>query len=1300
MPPPSWLTPARQKGVLGIIASGGVYALARSWLKERGAIRSSSKDAQHHKDKDKAKSEKKKPKYSKALTQAAVFKLIDFTNDFKGKARLLGILACTVIFVLVDLRKARLQGELFKSVFLGDRRKFGSLLFENLLTEMTITVFNKLLANNVSRLAMHWQSRIIKKIHDMYFRDLAYYRVQAAGPQDRLSSEVPLLTRKLALIACDSINASLQFFFYAYQIFRFKGDKMAGMAPVLVGAPILYTLSAIGIMTKLSPNFAALDKKTKELESDYRQVQSRLQSSAEAIALYGGEKYEKDELEKSFAGLYKHMKDKIFSTWWFDVVRAYIVKYCQTTFMMVLVVGPFFTGKRGQSTKDSANVLFEMRYLGDLILHQFYALGQLARMLILLQNLGGLFDRVGGLALEIQDLRKEREEQAKEGGGRIVDGDIIAFDNVTIVTPSGNQLCEGLTFDVKPQEHLIVCGPNGAGKSSIFRCLGTLWPIPKGTITRPGGNKEGLISDVYYLPQKPYNVLGDLKDQITYPDPPEGQKDLTPDRLRKLLRMVELEYLMSMSAEEVVNWEDKLSLGETQRLAMARLFWHKPKYAILDECTSAVSLEMEKRLFITCRRMGITLITISHRPALQEYHNRMLVLDGAGGWSLSAIASAQTPEDKLKSLGSTRRDSLESIMEELDGKMTSHTKQGASLQAANTLESSRGLWARLFHLNSLMFNDWREETLSLGSLAALVIVRTVLSNSIAHMNGDALKLMLAQDTSGFGKLIVLALVQGMGQALLAPTLNHLQSLMSLQWRKRLTEYITERYMKHQAYFKLKETMPDLAEIGQIDQVLAEDVSLLTEGVAELWQEFVKPCVDIVWFAHSMWMLTGWQGLRWQYIFLVSGTLFLRLVRPNLASLTAEREKLDGQFRFVHDRLRTHKEAIAFFNGGSAEKRIIDQHFDKKMKHQIVAKRAEHIYAVSQQFVAYFLPQNVVWAMSMLYQQQYTKNKVVANLSMEEQGTLSHDLRFLGTIVNTSFSSFGSIMALYGKTEMLIGHVHRVSKLIEALDKAEMMASSEHAITTGDTGKITLQAGSDVIEYIDADILTPNHTQTLAKGLSFKLTRGVDVGLLVTGPNGSGKSSVFRMLCNLWPLHRGQVSAPMPKLDVLFIPTQPYMPRGTLADQVTYPLRMVHPLDATTKQRIEDILDLVKLRYLHEREGLDMYSDSFENMLSLGEQQRLNVARVFWHTPRFVCLDECTSAVALDGEEEIYSHLAAAGCTALTASQKPWLMNFHSAILHLTADGKGGWTFKQIDETMRFTGVTRLAATAYVDKRQN
>uniref|UniRef100_A0A8C2MVX4 ATP-binding cassette, sub-family D member 3 n=1 Tax=Cricetulus griseus TaxID=10029 RepID=A0A8C2MVX4_CRIGR len=222
------------------------------------------------------------------------------------------------------------------------------------------------------------------------------------------------------------------------------------------------------------------------------------------------------------------------------------------------------------------------------------------------------------------------------GAGEIINVDnIIKFDHVPLATPNGDILIRDLSFEVRSGANVLICGPNGCGKSSLFRVLGELWPLFGGQLTKPERGK------LFYVPQRPYMTLGTLRDQVIYPDGKEDQKKkgISDQVLKEYLDNVQLGHILEREGgwDSVQDWMDVLSGGEKQRMAMARLFYHKPQFAILDECTSAVSVDVEDYIYSHCRKVGITLFTVSHRKSLWKHHEYYLHMDGRGNYEFKKI---------------------------------------------------------------------------------------------------------------------------------------------------------------------------------------------------------------------------------------------------------------------------------------------------------------------------------------------------------------------------------------------------------------------------------------------------------------------------------------------------------------------------------------------------------------------------------------------------------------------------------------------------------------------------------------
>eukprot|EP00160_Parvularia_atlantis_P016072 Unigene4910_Nuclearia_a/m.15028 Unigene4910_Nuclearia_a/g.15028 ORF Unigene4910_Nuclearia_a/g.15028 Unigene4910_Nuclearia_a/m.15028 type:complete len:232 (-) Unigene4910_Nuclearia_a:83-778(-) len=224
--------------------------------------------------------------------------------------------------------------------------------------------------------------------------------------------------------------------------------------------------------------------------------------------------------------------------------------------------------------------------------------------------------------------------------------------------------------------NLLITGPNGSGKSSLFRILGALWPLFEGRMVKPSKN------NLFYVPQKPYLALGTLRDQVIYPHSREQAAGVTDDALMEILRSVKLDYLVAREGgwDAVADWADVLSGGEKQRVAMARLFYHRPQFAILDECTSAVSVDVEGEMYTHARTLGITLFTVSHRQSLWKYHEYLLKFDGSGGYEFRPLQPGENAF-AFKAYESDAKLSRKELADKIERKQREHQEELASLQA-------------------------------------------------------------------------------------------------------------------------------------------------------------------------------------------------------------------------------------------------------------------------------------------------------------------------------------------------------------------------------------------------------------------------------------------------------------------------------------------------------------------------------------------------------------------------------------------------------------------------------------------
>ncbi|XP_042485644.1 ABC transporter D family member 1 [Macadamia integrifolia] len=1235
----------------------------------------------------------------------------------RGARDLLALVSIVALRTALSNRLAKVQGFLFRAAFLRRVPSFLRLIIENIILCFLQSALFSSAKYITGTLSLRFRKILTELIHVHYFENMAYYKLshvdgRITNPEQRIASDIPRFCSELSDLVQEDLTAVTDGLLYTWRLCSYASPKYVFW--------ILAYVTGVGIVIgNFSPSFGKLMSKEQQLEGEYRQLHSRLRTHAESIAFYGGENREESHIQQKFKTLVRHMKLVLHDHWWFGMIQDFLLKYLGATVAVILIIEPFFSGdlRPDTSTLGRAEMLSNLRYHTSVIVSLFQSLGILSISSRRLNRLSGYADRIHELMAISRELSAVHDKSSLQRNGSrnyFSEANYIEFANVKVVTPTGNVLVKDLTLRVESGTNLLITGPNGSGKSSLFRVLGGLWPLVSGYIVKPGIGSD-LNKEIFYVPQRPYTAVGTLRDQLIYPLTAEEIEPLTRSAMVELLKNVDLEYLLDRyPPEKEINWGDELSLGEQQRLGMARLFYHKPKFAILDECTSAVTTDMEERFCAKVRAMGTSCITISHRPALVAFHEMVLSLDGEGGWTVchkreDSPLPIEAELEETKSIETDRQSDAMTVQRAFAtiGKDTAFSNSKAQSYVAEVIAmsptvdqkeslsvvpqlqtTSRALPLRVAAMFKVLVPTLLDKQgAQLFAVALLVMSRTWISDRIASLNGTSVKFVLEQDKAAFIRLTGISVLQSAASSFVAPSLRYLTARLALGWRIRLTQHLLKNYLRKNTFYKV---FNNSAKDIDADQRITHDVEKLTTDLSGLVTGMVKPSVDILWFTWRMKLLTGQRGVAILYAYMLLGLGFLRSVTPDFGDLTSQQQQLEGTFRFMHERLRTHAESVAFFGGGAREKAMIDSRFTMLLGHSKILLKKKWLYGILDDFVTKQLPHNVTWGLSLLYALEHKGDRALTST----QGELAHALRFLASVVSQSFLAFGDILELHRKFLELSGGVNRIFEMDELLDAAQ---NEDHLHDTPISLESSDVPAEDIISFSEVDIIAPSQ-KLLAKKLTCDIVPGRS--LLVTGPNGSGKSSIFRVLRGLWPIPSGRLMKPLgsikersiPRCGLFYIPQKPYTCLGTLRDQIVYPFSREEAKVIAVKMfgqgektedagylldtRLRSILENVRLIYLLEREGGWDTSANWEDVLSLGEQQRLGMARLFFHNPKFGVLDECTNATSVDVEEHLYKLAQEMGITVVTTSQRPALIPYHSTELRLV-DGEGTWELRSI-----------------------
>ena len=467
------------------------------------------------------------------------------------------------------------------------------------------------------KLGLVWRDWLSRSLIGDYMRNRAYY---VLNPNDEQATDLDNPDQRITDDTRSFTSQSLQFtlgIFDALLTFSLNILILWSISQKLTFSLFAYAIVSTTVLVFAGRRLVKINYDQLRYEADFRYGLVHIRNNAESIAFYSGEQPEQQETVRRLGSVVRNFNLLII---WQVIISAMqrSVGYAGVFFPYLVMAGPYFSGEIDYGRFIQAGFAFNM--VEGSLLFVVNRIDELAQFTAGVGRLEGFQSKVEQVSHSIQpDVVRA--------------SDAIVVRHADLMPPGGKQpILRDLSLSIGEADRLLVVGPSGCGKTSLLRMISGLWAPSRGSVERPE------TGELLFIPQKPYMLLGSLREQLCYPT---DETRFSDDQLHHVLEEVNLGSLLKRYPDLEVkqDWPRILSLGEQQRLAFGRLLLNAPRFVVLDEATSALDVATEEHLYSLLRQRELAVVSIGHRPTLKSFHDSVLELSGNGDWRLIPATS-------------------------------------------------------------------------------------------------------------------------------------------------------------------------------------------------------------------------------------------------------------------------------------------------------------------------------------------------------------------------------------------------------------------------------------------------------------------------------------------------------------------------------------------------------------------------------------------------------------------------------------------------------------------------------------